>query len=65
MEKLLSSDRRRAAVEDVVAPLNLFEHWACKVLDQPRCTQRRRVTRAGNDRVLINRMKELSVQNPR
>ena len=45
--------------------LSVSERRACKVLDQPRSTQRRRPITADKDQVLIERMKELSGQNPR
>ena len=52
-------------MEHVVEALKVSERRACKVLDQPRSTHRRSATRADKDRVLIERMKELSGQNPR
>ncbi len=49
----------------MVKALNVSERRACKVLDQPRSTQRRRPITAEKDQVLVERMRELSGQNPR
>ncbi len=49
----------------MVQVLNISERRACKVLDQPRSTQRRRPVTAEKDRVLVERMRELSGQYPR
>ncbi len=52
-------------MEHVIGVLNVSERRACKVLQQPRSTQRRRATRADKDQVLVERMKEVSRDNPR
>ncbi len=49
----------------MVQVLNISERRACKVLDQPRSTQRRRPVTAEKDRVLVERMRELSGRYPR
>lgn len=52
-------------MEHVVTTLNVSERRACEVLGQPRSTQRRRPGRAERDQVLMERMKQVSRDNPR
>lgn len=52
-------------MEHVIAVLNVSERRACKVLGQPRSSQRRKASRAEKDQVLLGRMKEVSRDNPR
>ena len=52
-------------MEHAIEVLNVSERRACKVLGQPRSSQRRRPARAEQDQLLVQRMKELSEQNPR
>jgi putative transposase len=41
LPKLLSPPRRRQVVDEVREKLGVSERWACRVLGQPRSTQRR------------------------
>ncbi len=52
-------------MEHIIAVLNVSECRACKVLGQPRSSQRRRPTSIGKDQLLIERIKEISIQHPR
>src|SRR5215204_284260 len=63
--KLLSPARRRAAVEHVRRHLGVSERRACRVIAQPRSSQRYESLKADRDRDLLQRMVELSRENPR
>ena len=63
--KLLSPSRRRAAVEHVRRRLGVSERRACRVLEQPRSSQRYVCRKAGKDVAVVQRMVALSRQNPR
>src|SRR5215210_422134 len=63
--KLLSPTRRRAAVEHVGRRLGVSERRACRVIAQPRSSQRYEGRKADRDRALVERMIELSRENPR
>src|SRR5215207_3197547 len=63
--KLLSPTRRRAAVEHVGRQLGVSERRACRVIGQPRSSQRYAGRKAERDRRLAKRMVELSRENPR
>src|SRR5829696_9882710 len=63
--KLLSPTRRRVAVEHVRRRLGVSERRACRVISQPRSSQRYVVHKAETDRRLAERMVELSRENPR
>src|SRR5215211_5586705 len=62
--KLLSPARRRAAVEHV-RRLGVSERRACRVIAQPRSSQRYEGRKTDRDRALVERMIELSRENPR
>src|SRR5215212_2176377 len=64
-KKLLSPSRRRAAVEHVRRHLGVSERRACRVIAQPRSSQRYEGLKADRDRDLLERMVELSRENPR
>jgi putative transposase len=63
--KRLSPTRRRAAVEHVRRRLEVSERRACRVIGQPRSSQRYAGRKAESDRRLAERMVELSRENPR
>ncbi|MDP9474380.1 MAG: IS3 family transposase [Actinomycetota bacterium] len=63
--KLLSPIRRREAVMHLQKTFEVSERRACRVLDQPRSSQRYVSTKAGKDTALVERMVALSQQNPR
>src|SRR5206468_1831575 len=63
--KLLSPARRRAAVRHVRRKLKVSERRACRVLGQPRSSQRYVGCKASRDGVLVGRMITLSRENPR
>lgn len=62
--KLLSPERRRAAVTHVQEALGLSERRACRTLGQARSSQRWVSRRAERDRALVKRMGQLARQNP-
>src|SRR5215218_63560 len=64
-KKLLSPTRRRAAVEHVRRRLGVSERRACRVIAQPRSSQRYEGRKAERDRRLTERMVGLSRENPR
>ena len=49
---MISPDRRRAAVEQVMEVLQVSERRACRVIGQPRATQRYPKRMAGDEEVL-------------
>jgi putative transposase len=61
----LSPARRRATVERVRRELKVSERRACRVIAQPRSSQRYVGRKADRDRGLVERMVELSRENPR
>ena len=64
--KLLSPTRRRIAVEHVRRRLGVSERRACRVIGQPRSSQRYDAGRkTQRDRRLAERMVRLSRENPR
>ncbi|MFO7957604.1 MAG: IS3 family transposase [Candidatus Brocadiia bacterium] len=63
--KGLSPARKRAAVGRAQQRLGVSERRACKVVGQPRSTQRYRPRRAKDEVRLVRRMTELARQNPR
>src|SRR3954469_12250663 len=63
--KLLSPARRQAAVARVQQELGVSERRACKVIGQPRSSQRYVGCKASRDGVLVGRMITLSRENPR
>src|ERR687897_2061952 len=63
--KLLSPTRRRAAVEHVRQQLGVSERRACRVIGQPRSSQRYVGSKTQRDRRLAERMVRLSQENPR
>src|SRR5215210_2785657 len=64
-KKLLSPARRRATVEHVRRRLGVSERRACRVIAQPRSSQRYAGHKVERDRRLTERMIELSRENPR
>src|SRR5215207_2305527 len=63
--KLLSPARRRRAAEHLQQRFEVSERRACRVVDQPRSSQRYVSMKAGNDVALVQRMVALSTENPR
>src|SRR5829696_10312039 len=63
--KLLSPARRRAAVKHVRRKLEISERRACRVIGQPRATQRYRSRRTTEDWALLKEILALSAKNPR
>src|SRR5215207_8860063 len=63
--KLLSPTRRKAAVEQVRRRLGVSERRACRVIGQPRSSQRYAGRKTQRDRALLERMVTLSRENPR
>jgi putative transposase len=61
----LSPARRRRAVEHVRERFGISERRACRVVGQPRSSQRYVSTKAINDAALAERMVALSHENPR
>ena len=55
----------RNAVRHVQDAKSISERRACKVLEQPRSTQRYQSTKLERDRPLVKRMHELAEENPR
>ncbi len=62
---ILSPTRRRAAVEQVCRRLGVSERRACRVIAQPRSSQRYAGRKAERDGRLVERMVALSRENPR
>ena len=63
--KLVSPSRKRAAVRELQGSFDVSERRACKVLDQPRSTQRYQSTPRDDEGPLVNRMLELVRARPR
>ncbi len=61
----MSPTRRRAAVEHVRRKLEVSERRVCRVISQPRSSQRYVGRGAGRDRALKERMIALARENPR
>ena len=62
---MISPARRREAVERTQRGLEVSQRRACKVLAQPRGTQRYRARRSDRDRPLVQRMLQLVGRHPR
>ncbi|MEJ0094953.1 MAG: IS3 family transposase [Methylocella sp.] len=60
--KLLSSARRRACVEHVIAEHGVSERFACRVLGQHRSTQRKVPTKPDDEAALIADITALAIQ---
>ena len=66
--KLLSPERRRLTVAEVrrrLGPETVSERRACRVLSQPRTTQRYQPQRPGDERKLLAEMRSISQRRPR
>ena len=66
--KLLSPERRRLTVAEVrrrLGPETVSERRACRVLGQPRTTQRYQPQRPGDERKLLAEMRSISQRRPR
>jgi putative transposase len=64
----VSPERRRRTVEEVrrrLGPDQISERRACRVLSQPRGTQRYRVCRPADEQLLLSAMRRLAGQRPR
>ena len=59
-KKIISPARRRQAVEQVQKELDVSERRACRVIGQPRSTQRYNQQTADDEELLIKRMVELA-----
>ena len=57
---MISPARRRQAVEQVQQELGVSERRACRVIGQPRATQRYQPKSADDEELLIKRMVELA-----
>ena len=62
---MVSPARRKEAVQEVRSALEVSERRACKVIGQPRSTQRYVATKREKDQPLVKRMLELVGQHPR
>jgi transposase InsO family protein len=62
---MVSPARRREAVEDAQATLNVSERRACEVMDQPRSTQRYVMKVRDDEAPLVKRMHEHVRRHPR
>ncbi len=62
---MVSPTRRREAVTQVQVVLDLSERRACRVLSQPRSTQRYELREPDRDRLLVKQMHEWVRQHPR
>jgi len=60
LKKVISPDRRRQAVEQVQTVMDVSERSVCRVLGQPRSTQRYKKRIAEDEEVLAERMIELA-----
>src|SRR5690606_12145261 len=60
-----SPQRKRAAVKHVMEKLKVSERRACRVLGQPRSSQRYEALRPALDVDLVRRLHELSAEHPR
>ena len=66
--KLLSPERRRLTVTEVrrrLGPETVSERRACRVLGQPRTTQRYQTQRPAGERKLLAEMRSISHRRPR
>jgi putative transposase len=61
----LSPVRKRKAVRHARQTFEISERRACRVLEQPRSSQRYVSTKVGKDAALVQRMVALSHENPR
>ena len=60
LKKVISPDRRRQAVEQVQTVMDVSERRVCRVLGQPRSTQRYRKHMVEDEEILIARMVALA-----
>src|ERR1039458_10349146 len=63
--KLVGPARRRQAVAMLRDRLGVSERWACRVVGQPRSTQRHEPKRADDDAALRAELRRFSVERPR
>jgi putative transposase len=64
----VSPERRRQTVDEVrrrLGPDRVSQRKACRVLSQPRGTQRYQPCRSADEALLLNRMRQLACQRPR
>ena len=61
----MSPARKRTAIKRVQKKLDVSERRACKVIGQPRSTQRYSPRRPKDEERLVKRMTELAMENPR
>src|SRR5690606_2473600 len=63
--KLLSPARRRAAVRHLQQRFGVSERRACRVVGQPRSSQRYEPEQPARDRALVDEMEKLARKHPR
>jgi len=63
--KLVSPSRKREAVHKLASEFGASERRACRVLDQPRSSQRYQAKVRDDEAALVKRMLELARQHPR
>ena len=61
----MSPSRKREAVRKLTSEFGISERRACRVLDQPRASQRYQITVRGDEAALVKRMLELARKHPR
>lgn len=61
----MSPARKREAVSMLQAQLDMYQRRACRVLAQPRSTQRLQARPKDDEVPLVKRMRELVSQRPR
>jgi len=61
----VSPSRKREAVRKLTSEFGISERRACRVLDQPRASQRYQITVRGDEAALAKRMLELARKHPR
>src|SRR5207253_552042 len=64
-KKLLRPGRRRRAVEHPPQAFDVSERRACRVLGQPRSTQRKRPAARDQEATLVKRIREVVGKHPR
>lgn len=62
---MVSPARKREAVAHLERKLQVSQRRACKVISQPRSTQRYACTRPAKDAVLVEQLRQYAVEHPR
>ena len=61
----MSPARKREAVIQLRTQLTMSERWACRILSQPRSSQRRKSKSRDDEPALLKRIHELVRERPR